>query len=186
MMQAAKWKPGCGTWPLLPGLRMMSKAGTVRAPKEQRTPPWLPARPHTPEFMRKKVKSNPRFPVLSHSPPASATEPSLTSRRTAPEWLSLWFQINPSLQAKGLNSIWRSARRGEGGEEEWGRQQTEGNPFQTPRKWAELKRVKNMPRLLLWPIRNWPKTQIIHVCKEKKILELFKGSSVVLCRSTVT
>lgn len=53
------------------------------------------------------------------SPPASATEPSFTSRRAAPEWLSLWFQINPSLQPKGLNSIYRTAHKDEGGEEEW-------------------------------------------------------------------
>lgn len=43
---------------------------------------------------------------------------SFSSRRTAPEWLSLWFQINPSLQPKGLNSVWRTVLRGEGGEEE--------------------------------------------------------------------
>lgn len=62
-------------------------------------------------------RSNPWFPVLSRSPPASATEPSFTSRRTAPEWLSLCSQINPSLQPKGLNSIWRTVNRGEAG---WG------------------------------------------------------------------
>ena len=64
-------------------------------------------------------RSNPRFPVLAHSPPASATEPSFTSLRNAPEWLSLWSQINPSLQLEGLNSIWRTVHRGEWGEEEW-------------------------------------------------------------------
>lgn len=48
----------------------------------------------------------------------SATGLSFTSRRAAAEWLPLWFQINPSLQAKGLNSDWGTVRGGEGGEEE--------------------------------------------------------------------
>lgn len=69
------------------------------------------------------------------------------------------FQINPSLQPKGLNSIWRTVlRAGWGG---WGamREVAEEKPFRTPGQWAELKTLKDMRGFLLWPIRNGPKTQ---------------------------
>lgn len=97
----------------LPVLRTTSKAGTVGAPTEQSTSPWLPARPH-------KTRINKDYGQIpgtrSSLHPASATRSFLTSRRSAPEWRPLWYLINPSLQPKGLNSQWRTAHRDEGGQ----------------------------------------------------------------------